>query len=216
MKSKFTLSEIKPRIFLMDFEDSYDLTMHFLRYQEYYESDSPEFRGHSFEIFDFMKWYSSTYGDGAFTYPIDWSGFNIPGSIIKEVIDIGISDPNKYDAIMKLVYDDCHSKSDVFYLIGVSNGDELTTKHEIAHGFFFTTPEYKKEMIELVENLKPEFTSSFHDSLNKMGYTHHVYVDEIQAYLSTGDKEEFDGMELIINDENKPFVEIFNKYYSKG
>jgi hypothetical protein len=55
--------------------------MTFLRYQEFYESPSKKFRGKSYKLLDFMKWYASE-NDGIFTYPRDWAGFNFPGSII--------------------------------------------------------------------------------------------------------------------------------------
>ena len=38
MKKPYTVKEIKPRIFLLSFKDHYDLCMHFVRYQEFYES----------------------------------------------------------------------------------------------------------------------------------------------------------------------------------
>ena len=82
MNKAFKIKEIKPNIFLFEFKHNYDMCMHFLRYQEYYESSSPKYRGKAFEIFDFMRWYSLKYGKGAFTYVDDWDGFNIPSHII--------------------------------------------------------------------------------------------------------------------------------------
>ncbi len=38
MKIKYILKEIKPQVFLLDFDDRYDAGMSFLRFQEYYES----------------------------------------------------------------------------------------------------------------------------------------------------------------------------------
>ena len=65
---KYTLKEIKGGIFLVEFDNQYDLAMTFLRYQEFYES--PKFKGKRFTIIDFMEWYSKEY-DGAFTYTKD-------------------------------------------------------------------------------------------------------------------------------------------------
>lgn len=52
---KFTISEVKPKIFLFESDNSYDLAMTFLRYQETYESPNPKFRNKSFTIIDFME-----------------------------------------------------------------------------------------------------------------------------------------------------------------
>ena len=50
-----------------------------MRFQEHYES--PEFTGTVFTVGAFRKWYAETYG--AFTYASDWSGFNIPGTVLE-------------------------------------------------------------------------------------------------------------------------------------
>jgi hypothetical protein len=49
-----------------------------------------------------MEWYSKKQGDGAFTYPTDWAGFNIPSAVVTGVHALGISDYNRYDERMRL------------------------------------------------------------------------------------------------------------------
>ena len=210
--SKFILREVKPKIFLMDFKDSYDLAMHFMRYQEFYESSSPRFRGKAWEWVDFMRWYSKKYGNGSFTYASDWAGFNIPGVIIDKVWNLGIADRNIYDYVMLDTYRKCkeQAKGD-FYLIGAV-GKRGALKHEIAHGFFYTIPEYKKEMTKLVKSLDPAFKRSLNSNLKEMGYTSKVYIDECQAYLSTGLLDLFKAK---LDKEHKPFVSLYNKYYRR-
>lgn len=215
----FTLTEVKPRIFFLDFKDSYKLSMHFLRYQEFYESPSSRFRGKSFEILNFMEWYSKTYGKGVFTYPIDWAGFNIPGDIILKVDECGIDDFNQYDEVMSDVYSRCAKKLDKnyvegcwggkFYIIGAI-GKDFAMKHEIAHGFFYTEPAYKKEMTKLVKALKPSFRNKLYKVLEEIGYTPKVYVDECQAYLSTGLPDDFG---ITLKGEQEPFVKLYNEYF---
>lgn len=74
MGKLYTLSEIRPRVFFLNFKDSYNLCMHFLRYTESYESPYLKFRGKSFTIFGYMEWYAKKYGKGSFTYTNDWEG----------------------------------------------------------------------------------------------------------------------------------------------
>lgn len=208
----FSLKEVKPKIFHLNFKDQYKMAMHFLRYQENYESPSPRFRDHAFSLLDFMEWYSKSYGNGAFTYTIDWAGFNIPDYVILDVHALGIPDPNKYDQIMLDVHRKCAKKypNERFYIIG-SVGKKWAMKHEIAHGFFYTQPDYREEMIKLVSELKPSFRKSMYDSLKRIGYAPRVYVDECQAYLSTGVPK---GFNLTVKKENKPFVEVYKHYYN--
>lgn len=218
MKQCFTIEQVKPNIFLFSFKDYYDMAMHFLRYQEYYESTSPKFRSKSFEIFDFMRWYSKKYGKDAFTYPKDWGGFNIPSNIIFDMWnEHKIIDKNKYDYAMWNAWQECYSESDKkqFYIIGAV-GKGVTLKHEIAHGFFYTVPEYKKEMIALVKALPFKLRKSINKTLSKMGYTAKVFVDETQAYMATGFSvlcKENPKLELKLKKARAPFIKAYKKYY---
>src|SRR5260221_11581605 len=119
MKKPFIIKEVRPRIFLFEFSNHYDMCMHFLRYQEFYESSSPRFRGKSFELLDFMKWYTYKYGGGSFSYPNDWNGFNIPGDIIQKVNSLGINDRNIYDYEMMMAWNKCNTEAngEKFYII---------------------------------------------------------------------------------------------------
>ena len=213
---KYTISEVKPRIFFLKFKRNYDLCMQFLRYQEFYESPNPKFRNHQFELLDFMDWYSHQYGNGCFTYPSDWAGFNIFGDIIKRVWDLGISDRNLYDYEMRDLYRKFLEKypDGRFYIIGAEDHPdaETTMRHEVAHGLYFISSDYKKKMAQLVKQLKKPFYKKICDALKKKGYTPKVYMDECQAYLSTGLPKSF-GVPL--KKENLLFVNVFNEYFNK-
>lgn len=211
----FKIKEVKPRVFLFEFKNNYDMCMYFLRYQEYYESPSSKFRGKSFEIFDFMKWYSEKYGGDAFTYPRDWDGFNIPGNIIMDVWMKHISDKNIYDYEMYNAWKECNYKSggNPFYIIGAVKGKKNALKHEIAHAFFTLYPEYKSGMTQLVKELDPSIRQKLNGGLKKLGYTPKVYIDEIQAYLSTGISPSF-GVGKLSN-ECKPFQKFFKDFSRK-
>ncbi len=209
----FTLKEVRPRIFHLRFKRRYDLCMFFLRYQEFYESPNPRFRDSSFELLDFMEWYSHKFGGGCFAYPMQWSGFNIPAEVVKKVWEGGIYDRNEYDYRMKEVYLKCMDQypDGKFYLIGSCDAGP-TMRHEIAHGFFYTRPDYKKDMTNLVKELKPAFFKSMCGTLKEIGYASKVYIDECQAYLSTGLTKRF---KVKLKGEEKPFVKLYKEYYNE-
>lgn len=211
MKVSFKIKEVKPRVFCLTFKECYDLSMFFLRYQEHYESPNPKFRGKSFELLDFMKWYSKKYGHGAFTYPSDWGGFNIPAHVVSTVWSYDLNDRNLYDYEMREVYRKCCEKypDGKFYLIGVY-GKGGSLRHEIAHGFFYTIPEYREEMTRLVKALKPSIYKSMCKHLKRIGYTPGVYVDECQAYFSTG--QNF----IKLKGQDKPFIRLYEQYFGGG
>jgi len=212
MKLQYKLTEVKPRIFFLNFKSQYQCAMTFLRYQEYYESPSLKFRSKTFNILDFMDWYVQDNKTKICTYSIDWVGFNIPANIITDIRKKGIPDENQYDAEMLKVYQKCLSKypDGKFYLIGAV-GTGITMKHEIAHGFFYTIPEYKREMIQLVDELSPMIKKRIFKWLVSIGYTDKVLVDECQAYLSTG----FNMSKLKLTGQEEPFKKVYNKYYKQ-
>lgn len=214
MKKAFEIREVKPRIFLFEFSSKYDMCMHFLRYQEYYESSSPKFRGKAFDFFEFMKWYSFKYGKGAFTYPDDWDGFNIPGDTIHKVWCLGILNKTIYDYEMLKAWHECgrQAADPKFYIIGaVKNNGALN--HEIAHGLFFLHPEYKKEMTKMVKALEPEVRKEMNSILKKLGYTPKVYIDETQAYMATGITDSFGyDFKTKWSKECKAFAKFYKKF----
>lgn len=214
MMNSFSTKEIEKRIFLLNFHNEYDMCMHFLRYQEFYESPNPDFRGKQFTILEFMRWYSKKYGKGAFTYPVDWAGFNIPAHIVTDIWNIvGLYDRNPYDENMWDVFSKCLEKypDKKFYIIGASNGNKGTIKHEVAHGLFYVNDEYKKEVTKLVKALPIAHRKKFNKFLKDTGYASKVFVDETQAYMVAGISEKFGFDESL----NKQFVDLFKKH-SKG
>jgi hypothetical protein len=208
---KYKLTEVKPRIFFLNFTSNYDMAMMFLRYQEHYESPNPKFRDKAFTILEFMQWYSKKFGKGAFTYPVDWGGFNIPGEVIIKVNILGISDKNVYDQEMKALYDKCYKvyPDGKFYIIAAV-GVSGAMKHEIAHGLFYTQPKYRLHMKRLVKALKPTLRKKMFKALGDIGYTSRVYVDECQAYFATGIPDDFN---VKTNKAHEPFVKTYENYY---
>ena len=211
---EYKLEEIRKGVFLFTTENRYDLCMLFLRYAEFYESPNPEFKGKLFSIIDFMEWYSKEYGNGAFTYPNDWSGFNIPGKTLKEIMSWGgFPEKNKYDLLMGEVLDKILETGCGwdFYLISGITGQEKTKEHELAHAFWFLDKKYQTEMSSLVTQTSSNAFEKMQDRLKEDGYCDEVIYDEIQAYLATGLS---DGLKkklgrFGIKKLREPFIKVF-------
>jgi hypothetical protein len=198
---KYSLKQVLPGIFLVKCRRQYDLAMLFLRCQEFYESPNPKFRGQAFELVDYMEWYSKQHGNGAFTYPKDWTGFNIPGEVIFQCHQSNIPDWNRYDDLIEDIWLECNelSKSkemtvngwkvpitDIpFYVIGVFEGG-YAYDHEIAHGLYFTSPMYKAAAKRLIREMPSKVRIEMRTTLKNLGYGSNVLNDELQAYMATG------------------------------
>lgn len=206
-QKQFTLTEVRDKIWLVTCKKQYDLAMLFLRSQEYYES--PKFRYTKFTLVEFMNWYATQSSEQSFTYPQDWSGFNIPSWTITEAVNWPSCDMNYWDdQMLEILWYIDRGADDDLYLIGALEGDQETINHELAHGLFYTNKEYQKTMKKLVAQLPERKEISAVLKTMDGGYHHSVFVDETQAYLATGlehpDLRKFRVLQ-------KPFIKVFDE-----
>lgn len=183
------------------------MAMHFLRFQERYESPNRKFRNHDFTIIDFMEWYAAQH-DGVFTYPTDWSGFNVPGHIVEDIRGSKIPDPNRYDVAMLDATDRIRKVDGARYYVIGSVGRGSTFEHEVAHGLFYTRPEYAREARQLVADLPKPQLRRFQKWLLSVGYGRSVLIDETQAYMTTG----LVGPARSLERHRRPFIDLFRRY----
>ena len=218
---KGKVKEIKPFIYCVEVDDDYDRAMLFCRYQEFYESPYKKFRGKPFTWMEYMRFYKDAWKKRVFTYPDDWSGYNIPSNVMEKANNIFNKD-TEYDQIMNDIYFHCtidsQNKNDGtrcdWYLIGASSKDKGTLNHEIAHGMYYTNKEYKKEVIKLIDKIKPSHYEKLTKKLVKMGYVNDEKIidDEINAFMSTGLYNGLDTKELKVYERGfKSNFKKFNK-----
>lgn len=215
----YELYRVMPRVYTVKIDDQYQRAMLFLRYQEFYESPYKQFQGKNFNLFEFMDYYMRDRGSSCFTYPRDWSGYNIPSDSLLKCF-INVMDPNPYDEIMSEVIGSImkdlknrnhnSAKKDKFYLIGVDKIEGSIMDHEIAHALFFINPTYKKDMKKLVEKMPKNKLEGMQKILGKLGYREAVFTDEIQAFMGTGLWDEMG--KIISEKERSEFVSLFQKH----
>ena len=217
---KGKVKHLQDNIYCVIVDDDYDRAMLFCRYQEFYESPENKFRGKYFSWEEYMRHYKDFWKKDTFTYPIDWSGYNIPSTVLERGIDV-FNKQTEYDKIMNDIFyycfNDTMNRNDgtrkPFYLIGASSKDSKTMDHEIAHGLYFTNKEYKKKMIILLGSIPDKIRDKIDKKLIKMGYVNDrkILDDEAQAFLSTG---LYNGLEIKeIKKYEKTFIKIFKEYY---
>jgi hypothetical protein len=212
---KGKVKEIKPFIYGVEVDDDYDRAMLFCRYQEFYESPYKKFRGKRFTWMEYMRHYKLAWKKRTFTYPDDWSGYNIPSNVMDKANNIFYKD-TEYDVIMNDIYFYCAIDSQNknngtkcnWYLIGASSKDKGTTNHEIAHALYFTNEDYKKNVIKLIKNIKPTHYEKLKKKLIKMGYVDDKKIidDEIHAFMSTG----------LYNGLNTKELKVYEKEFKKN
>lgn len=197
MNIKYDLNEIYPKVWLVTIDNPYDLAMTFCRVQEFYESPFKEIRGKHFNMTEFQRMYSMKFGDGMFTYPIDWAGFNVPSHIIDKcyAYDKTFDDLNYYDYIIQSI-DHQITNSDrpvsKYYLIGSEPKSQNTIDHEVAHAFYYLYPKYRKAADEITNKISEKTKQKIKKWLQSIGYNDKVFKDELQAYVAVDLNRIFD------------------------
>ena len=189
MNIKYELNEIYPKVFLVTIDSAYDLAMTFCRVQEFYESSFEEIRGKHFNMTEFQRMYSMKFGDGCFTYPIDWAGFNVPSYIIDKCYgyEKTFNDINQYDDIIQEIdhkITNSNTNAPKYYLIGSQPDARTTVDHEVAHAFYYLYPKYKKASNEITNKISEKSKNKIKKWLLSIGYNDKVFKDELQAYLT--------------------------------
>lgn len=216
---KGVVKEVHPFIYCVIVDDNYDRAMLFCRYQEFYESPYKQFRGKYFSWMEYMKFYKNAWKKDVFTYPEDWSGYNIPSNVLEKAHDSFYKE-TEYDEIMNDIYFYCaldaqnknNGTRHDWYLIGASSKDKGTMNHEIAHGLYHTNKEYKLRMMYQLSLIPKKTMDKIDKKLIKMGYVNDrkILDDEAQAFLSTG---LYNGLDIKeIEKYEAPFKKIFKEF----
>jgi len=218
---KGEVREIAPNIFGVIIKDRYQRAMLFCRYQEFYESPYKEIRGKYFTMEKYMDLYREKNGEKFFTYPGDWSGYNIPSEKLWKALDtFSKKGRGEYDEIMSLIIHCCENyplrsgkpRVKKWYLLGADSFDSSIMDHEVAHGLYYTNKEYRERCDSLISEMKKADYKKMKKVLIKIGYADDVKIidDEIQAYMSTGLIDRFDVASL--KKYTKNFEKNFRSY----
>jgi hypothetical protein len=173
----------------------------FIRFQEYYESPNPDFRGKIFTLGVVRQWYSIKYG--ADTYHHDWTGFNFPSRILLPFKQ-GLFDPLTSEEIELLNL--FKYRHDNFYIMGAQNN--ATLRHELSHALYDSNEKYRNEIDCYIKKNKRGLAQTRKYILDK-GYTEEVINDEIQAYITDNDDQ------TIISSTDPHIILDINKIYKK-
>ena len=218
MKVNYKLKEIHPRIFLVTIKDTYDLAMTFCRLQEYYESPFKQIRNKTFTMTEFQRLYAKEFGDGIFSYPADWAGFNVPGDVFDDFMHIAFDDwGNEYDITIADIHwtvtkeEEEFNDENPYYIIAAGPDDRETINHEICHALYYLDQQYKEKVDLIISELNVSLFSHFKTGLLNKGYSKGVIVDEINAYICFDSSTIFGGLYKMNKKEKKNFNEIQTK-----
>ena len=177
----FKLTE---QIIAIQAKDPYERAMLFCRIQEFYESPSKRFRQQKFSIWDYFKWYSRKFGKGCFSYPRDFTGFNVPMIVAKKCYELNETE-TPYDETMKDIIERYFVDGQKRYIIGTQYLKGSTFNHEMCHAMYYVDEDYRSKADELTDSIPKADLKSMRRNLSEMGYSGTVFKDEVQAYMAT-------------------------------
>lgn len=209
------LKTISDNIYHVQGKNQYEATSTLMRLQEFYESSLRGIRGRYFSLEQYMDAYAKRHGN--FTYCVDWTGFNVPGNIVRKFFNVFIDDLlEKEERLYQLLEDPIESNKK-FYLIG-SYKDKIeddVIDHELAHALFYLNFDYKKTMNNITKSLPASTRSKMFQSLEEDGYCKKVLTDELQAYCSTSTMveltDQFENVDVPWNDVLE-YKKTFSQY----
>jgi len=183
---------IKPllngEIVLVNFPTQQDMTETFLRFVEYYES--PAFTGKIFTFEEFKHWYlqnsQESLKKGYFTYHEDWQAFYLPSHKLEPFYRGDFHPLSEKEKLFLSAFQD--RRKDQFCIIGVyGEAKKNILKHEIAHALFGLFPEYKQEVLAIIQQIPTLENEKILQFLaDQGGYHPDSYDDETHAYVLEG------------------------------
>lgn len=186
-----SITKLRDGVYVLRMDNTFDLAMTCLRVSEWNESPNPRFHHQKFTIAEYIAWYAKTQSKtNEFSYPEDWTGWNIPIDEIKKVYDAGVPDFNHYDALMLGIYGLVSSQEEgKAYVIAVPTDtpDTELDEHELTHAMYCLDEEYQAKCKAIMAEAPEKLVAKLREELNDGGYAMSVVDDEIQAYLTTGD-----------------------------
>lgn len=195
-------------ILYLTFETRKELILTMCRAVEFYECASTQLRNRVFTFEQFIDYYMTPFAKLEYS----WSGFNIPSRSLEHFFakfDLSPREKKLQRAVRKL-------KSRPYYVIASCEGDISTMRHEFAHAYFDLTPDYKQNATALVHALPAVIRKAVTTQLLQWGYSEHVIVDEINAYIATSDMRylQHKFTPRFTKTHVKPFVTLFNQVFS--
>lgn len=211
-ESTLTIKQISEGLLLVEAKTQYELASTFMRAQEFYESPYEEIRGRFFTHERYMD--ICAYGikrsgttDICFTYLQDWNGFNIPGEVFDEWANL-FADYylwEKEKGLIELINNAVSTPA--YYIIGINKeGDVRDFDHELSHAWYYLDPEYKKQMVALLNGLSKTAKQQIKTYLFDQGYRDSVIDDEAIAYLATDTMTEIAD---IFNNVRIPWTKVY-------
>lgn len=154
--------------------------------------------------------------EGKIDYFEVWEGFNYTN---EQLWRFGQAFHSCLSNREKLILD-ASSKIDHFgYIIAFVDGDIETKQHELAHALYSINKDYKYQVDNILDEMSGFTLFKMKKDLLAIGYIPEVLMDEIHAYLTIFNQEEFDrifhDLNTLDNNELQPIKSQLKALFDK-
>lgn len=181
------LREIYPGIIHVLSPSFREIKQTWIRFEESYENPIYNFKKYKkgFTKEDIKKWWKTTEVGKKIPYWFD--AFNIPGYVLKPFFEGKFNPLNYKEAELLRKLQPYYNRRNRFYVIGTLGREAL--KHESAHGLYYISKEYRKQVNLILSTLDKKVVRKIHRYLHKaQGYGKHVLNDETHSWILDEEK----------------------------
>jgi len=173
--------ELAPGIFHVEFGHQLLMASTMLRFQERYECPCDALRGRSFSLAEYRRWERGS--EEGFRYYDTWSGFNVPGGVVRAVLADGELLPRER-ALERVLAPALAEPR--FYVIGTCGPASLA--HELSHGLYEMRDGYRTAVDRELAAVPERLLARMRRHLLGRGYAEveRILRDEVHAYLLEG------------------------------
>ncbi len=197
-------------ILLLEFKNKKEMNLSCFRITEFCEGPD-SLKEKRFDVSHFVEEYSDE--TGYIKYFSYWEGHNFSKSQLEKWSDKHW--PSLSDMELNILNASDSLPKDG-YIISMVEGDKVTLRHELAHALFNQNEEYRNKALVIIDTINKPVYNSFELLLSQMNYNESVIKDEMHAYLTAFDKEEFDEefplLDTELKDQIVAFDNLFNEY----
>lgn len=204
-----------------------DLCSAFLRPVEFEASAEPQFNHKVFTLDKFKEWYLANHPDGIktgrFNYDELWATccFSLDNRTFSKFLKGDFNPLSRSEkTLLSLLPSDQEKYEKKYVITGTLNGaDPLDTVHEVGHAFWYLSPEYAQQQLEVVKNMNKGDVRVMHKLLTEEQYDSADFDDEIHAYMLASLKcmQEERGINITksMRQASRKTNDIFDKFKEK-
>lgn len=191
---KLVMTEIYPGLIHVISPNYKETQKTWIRFEEAYENPVYNFKKFkkSFSKKDILKWWKTTkFGKDN---PYWFDAFNIPSYVLKPFYDGKFNPLDNNEKELLELLKPIYKKRTAFYIIGTEkSAGHAALKHEIAHGLYYISKPYRKEVDNIMKRLNKKIDEKLNIFLREVqGYGEHVLADEKHTWILADTKREIE------------------------